>query len=214
VRLIGNDPWQLGDLHTPAGWDEFCFVQDMPIALAGDIAVHIPPEYAFAYDFVMMVGKFLHTKYGDLWSEHRNFYLSLKHTMVPKGQPQTRPGWHTDGYGTDDLAFLWCDAVPTLFLKQAMRVSENDERALSRMNEFADVTKSEHGLPGRVYGMDDTVIHAPSSSYHLQPRRFMKLSVSRYAYDLKGNARNRLLPTEWQPTRERGVNRNQPENRG
>lgn len=212
TRLIGNDPTDLGTL-TIEGWDEFCFVQDMPVKLAGEPAVRVPHALSFASTFVAMVHAYLFEKYGDGWVNLRYLYLCAKHTIVDRGHTQTRPGWHTDGYGSDDLSFLWCDAVPTMFLKQAMRLPEDDELAMERMNALADTDNLERGLINRVYGMDDTVIHAPSQAHYVQPRRFLKLSVSRYPYNLAGNARNPLLPTPWEPTRERGTGRNCPEDK-
>lgn len=213
IRLIGNDPIVLGELAM-GGWDEFCFVQDMPVKLAGDTKLVLPEDLSFAGLFIGMIVDHLKATTHPRWLKGRNFYLTAKHTYVDAGRVQTRPGWHTDGYGTDDLSFLWSDCVPTEFLKQALRVREDDGSMLRTLTLEADEGNRDHGKAGVVYGMDDTVIHRPGTSYHGEWRRFLKLSVSQYAYDLKGNARNPGLPTPWQPTRERGRERNNPENKG
>lgn len=214
TKLIGNDPWDLGDLAIP-DWDEFMFVQDMPISLPGG-GVVLPNNLKFAAPFVERVREYLSASKPAGWLDERYFYLCAKHTLVGKDSQQTRPGWHTDGFGTDDLSFLWADCLATTFLYQAMRVNvDSDIGSMVLMKTEAKDANARQGYDQTIYGMDDTVIHAPTINTTGEPRarRFLKLSVSRYPYDLAGNARNPLLQTPWQPNRKRVAHRNNPENR-
>lgn len=223
TRTIGKMPANLGSLSLPA-WREFCFVQDLPILTpeSGSLWLRVPSHVQALVPMAMMVRNHLLQVFGERWLKQRYMYLTAKHTHVCYGQHQTREGWHTDGFGTDDLAFLWCDSTPTLVLDKPMIVSTDDREALAQMQ--AEGKRCLYGQAyngpryitqldtNRLYMLDDQVIHSPAPAERDGFRRFAKISVSKYPYDLEGNAVNDMLPTNWSPTRKRGEHRNNPEN--
>lgn len=226
TRTIGKMPANLGSLDLPA-WREFCFVQDMPILTpeSGSLWLRVPHHLQALVPMAMAVRNHLIRSMGERWLKERYMYLTAKHTHVSYGQHQTREGWHTDGFGTDDLAFLWCDSTPTLVLDKPMIVSTNDREALEQMQAegkrelyamaYDQVIRNNHIRKldtHRLYMLDDQVIHTPAVAERSGFRRFAKISVSKYPYDLLGNATNDMLPTNWTPTRLRDVCRNNPEN--
>ena len=43
-------------------------------------------------------------------------YLTAKTLWVSGDNIGNRPGWHSDGFGTDDVNYIWYDRAPTEFI--------------------------------------------------------------------------------------------------
>ncbi|MBZ5864318.1 hypothetical protein LAG72_24625, partial [Escherichia coli] len=51
---------------------------------------------------------------GSRWQDSF-VYLSVKILHVTPDAPGNRPGWHSDGFLTNDLNYIWADRNPTEF---------------------------------------------------------------------------------------------------
>jgi len=52
----------------------------------------------------------------SLWEKY--IYLTAKHIHVTPEYPGNRPGYHADGFGTEDINYIWTDKYPTVFCIQ------------------------------------------------------------------------------------------------
>jgi hypothetical protein len=143
-------------------------------------------------------------------------YLTAKTLWVSGDYIGNRPGWHSDGYRTTDVNYIWCDRAPTDFLHApaGLKLDEDCDTSLQQMNGY--------GLRPGMYGaeivqfpdkhllrLDETVIHRSPASFAPGMRTFVKVSISESRYNLIGNSVNHQLPIpgEMFP---RGETRNHP----
>jgi hypothetical protein len=144
-------------------------------------------------------------------------YLSVKITHVTPDAPGNRPGWHSDGFLTDDLNYIWADRNPTQFLllPEGKEISTHADHTLS-MRDFEGKASiyPEYQLNGQantLYRLDQTVIHRVSPNVETGKRAFIKVSVSDKPYVQLGNSINHDLPAHPLPTLERKADRNCPQ---
>ena len=69
-------------------------------------------------------------------------YITCKNLFVEPGSFGNRPGWHCDGFGTDDINYIWMDNSPTEILLGDYIVPNNDRKSLFSMNEHAVSNKN------------------------------------------------------------------------
>ncbi len=125
-------------------------------------------------------------------------YLTAKTLWVTADNPGNRPGWHSDGFMTDDLNFIWSDCNATLFWEPEERVAftQDHHASLAEMEAAAEADVEHH----RVYPdktlllLDERVIHRVADVAKPGMRTFVKVSISRHKYNLVGNSINHALP--------------------
>lgn len=117
--------------------------------------------------------------------------------FVGGGVTANRPGWHCDGFMSDDLNYVWYDCVPTLFTEWVPELSPDHSLSLKEL-EWADPNLCDYKVvyPNKhLLRLDDKVIHAVDTDVPEQiMRTFVKITVSKDRYNLKDNSRNPLLP--------------------
>lgn len=180
---------------------ELLFVQYMPIKLAnGDQKFEIPQNLQFCQELINKI-------------EHDTddyVYLTVKNLFVTPDNMGNRPGWHIDGFGTNDVNYIWSDSAPTEFCIQEFSLSQDHELSMDQMSQQA----SERNI--RTYGthnlikLDSTMVHRVPVHTISGFRVFIKISVSKDKYNLKGNAHNYLLDYNWHMY-DRSVERNHPQ---
>lgn len=124
-------------------------------------------------------------------------YITAKHTWVAPGTPANRPGWHSDGFLTDDENFIWCDSMPTIFNTSDFVVDADHEKSL---DQFWPQALPENDLTYPAYSLlqlDQYVIHRVDEPTKGQWRTFVKISVSANQYNLTGNSHNYDLNYNW-----------------
>lgn len=118
-----------------------------------------------------------------------NIYVTAKTLHCAAGCLGARPGWHTDGFGTDDLNYIWCDRSPTVFCVQDGLNIRNDEHAsMLDMEEQCRVTRTYPA--GTLLALDRYVIHRPEEIVMPGVRTFFRLSFSPDPYNFLGNSIN------------------------
>lgn len=192
----GTAPKILGEFDIEA--TEFCYVQYLPIALPGDIW-RIPPNLMWVAPLMNCV---------EVWATDY-VYLTVKHVFVSGSDCGNRPGWHSDGFGTDDLNYIWCDRSPTEFAIQPFKLSADCSTSMQEMeDQFVHGTEIVYP-PKTLLLLDQGVIHRTPTFCAPGYRTFVKISVSKHRYNLKGNAHNYLLDYDWDMV-ERTAERNHP----
>ena len=126
-------------------------------------------------------------------------YITVKKMYVSPSVTANRPGWHADGFGTDDLNYIWYDSVPTLFaVGEDFHVTEGDHvKSLQEFERdaFSPANKIVTYPAGHLLKLDPYVVHAVDTNVKDQVMRtFVKVSVSDDLYNLKDNSINPLFP--------------------
>ena len=135
-------------------------------------------------------------KRSNEWVYNGYVYVTAK-TMWVNGSTANRPGWHSDGFLTDDLNFIWMNSSPTVFcIDQLTDFVADHELSLSEMQQWADARPLKHvRYPVEHLSMlDEGVIHKVDDQMTPGIRTFVKISISRHPYALKGNSINHELP--------------------
>lgn len=136
-------------------------------------------------------------------------YITAKTLWVSGDYIGNRPGWHIDGFGTDDVNYIWCDRAPTEFIAGDFGISDDCEQSMKDMEALAEKNESIFFKDKHLLRLDNTVIHRSPVMFAPGMRSFVKISVSKNVYNLEGNSVNHLLGDfiEYQP---RNVERNHP----
>lgn len=138
-------------------------------------------------------------------------YLSARKGWASPDNPLNRPGWHSDGFLTQDLNFVWWEGPGTRFAVQDFVVDENHVTSLLQFDEQVKEENvvsvlRQHGL----YAMDQSHVH---STPLIEPpgcmRSYVKVSLSNERYNLENNSHNYLFDYCW-PLSVRHQVRNDP----
>lgn len=194
----GSAPTRCGRFAAHAS--EMIFVQYMPIKMP-DTPLCVPRHLECFYP---LLGPAVH---DDHFGKY--IYLTAKHLYVEEDRCFNRPGWHIDGFGTDDINYIWTDRGPTEFCEQHFELSDDCDESMAQMETGARpeniCTYGAHEL----LRLDNKVVHRAPMSISAGMRTFVKISISRDRYNLYGNAHNYLLNYDW-PMVPREEKRNHP----
>ena len=140
-------------------------------------------------------------------------YLTAKCMFISPTSSINRPGWHSDGFGTEDINYIWSDHNPTQYIVGRFEdVPDDDIESLKYFEEKGLQSTLDLDLrycsENSIYRLDETVIHSVTP-YIGKPRlrHFVKVSFSKDRYNLKGNSHNYDLNYKWEML-ERGEVRN------
>lgn len=156
------------------------------------------------------LGRIMLDEPDRVWESY--VYITAKTLWVTPENPGNRPGWHSDGFMTDDLNYIWSDCNPTEFWVPEKLVELTQDHTVS-MREMDELVQPHEQL---VYGnkhllkLDETVIHRVQDLAAPCMRTFVKISVSKHQYRLKGNSINHELGLDWEYV-DRQAERNTPE---
>lgn len=212
MALVGNPPLDLG-LHDHH-FDEMMFWMYCPISVPGS------SHYVCGAQLRQFAPLINACRDHDPEAFEANYaYVTAKTLWVEGQYIGNRPGWHTDGFGTDDVNYIWSDRAPTEFfiIDPVQPISDDCEQSMMDMEcLFVMVDQMSPYYPALVYEdkhllrLDPTVMHRCPVGFEPGMRTFFKLSLSKDRYNLKGNAVNYLLPeTNW-PLVDRVEARNHP----
>lgn len=207
--IVGDLPRDLGlvDLQPT----EMMFWLYCPISVPGDHSFHLPENLR---QFIRIIRE-------ARWDDMERFvdsyiYLTAKTLWVEGSYIGNRPGWHCDGFGTDDINYIWSDRAPTEFLKleKLLAVSSDCTKSMIQMTDYADFPlrfeSSRVEFPDKhLLRLDPSVVHRSPVKFDPGMRTFVKVSMSQNRYDLVGNSINHLLPLE-APAAPRKTERNHP----
>ena len=137
-------------------------------------------------------------------------YLTAKKMYQVNGCSFNRKGYHSDGFLTDDINYIWSDKNPTVFNYSSFKLTQEDTISLYEMDKQANKKTIKIYPENSLLRLDQFNIHKVNENKELVLRTFVKVSFSSNKYDLKGNSKNYLLDYDWK-TRDRGLERNIPQ---
>lgn len=131
--------------------------------------------------------------YGDSF-----VYVTAKFMYQQVNKPFNRPGWHSDGFMTSDINYIWCDRCPTIFNSSKFVLSQDDKKSLAEMEQQA-IPKNNYSFPDNtLLRLNQFNIHKCADVTASGMRTFLKISFSGDRYDLIGNTHNYLLDYDWE----------------
>ena len=182
--------------------EEMCFVQYMPIKFPWSF-IRIPDNLEWVQPMVDIL------KENGSWSDEDYVYLTAKHLYVTPDNIGNRPGWHIDGYLSDDTNYIWYNRFPTEVANGEFHLSPDHEMSLVQMEEQVDCTQIVTFPNYSILKLDPFTVHRSPIITEGSMRTFVKISVSKFKYNLKGNAHNYLFDYDWRMY-PRNATRNHP----
>lgn len=142
--------------------------------------------------------------------EDKYVYVTAKTLFCTPTALGNRPGWHSDGFGTDDLNFIWADSNPTEYAYgPEFSVEDDCDLSLVAFENYGKYKGGKFCREKHLYLLDQKVIHRVAPRDTAGMRSFLKISVSKHKYNLIGNSRNYELDYDWD-MKPRGEERNHP----
>ena len=190
--LIGTAPFSLPEvmyyLYLPV------FMEGAGGDSEGEI-LRLPPNLEICRDMIMGAGEHEQAN-GREW---KYIYLSARKGWATPDNPLNRPGWHCDGFGTEDQNYVWWQGAGTRFALQSFKdISDDHTLSLKQFEEQIDpsfvATYEQHG----VYHLDRYVVHATPLLTEGGMRQYVKVSFSNEKYNLYNNSHNYLFDYEWE----------------
>lgn len=208
MKKYNQPPIQL-DGDFPIKVDEMMLYQYLPIKMAYEfyIPVDIPIRLR-VFSHVVETALLDYVRHVDFIND-KYVYVSAKHMFVMPGQNLNRLGWHSDGFGTDDVSYIWSNCLPTIWTDGRPSPPTDDSAALSYFNasENIPVYRTE---ANKIYRLDQYVVHACDVATEPTLRAFIKINISKDKYDLIGNSKNYLIDYDWE-MKPRKAERNHPQ---
>lgn len=210
-KIYGKRPANLGliDLNPK----EMMFWLYCPIKLPDQFPMTAPENLQQFWDILFKVRQTVTDSLGLPYWVNSFVYLTAKTLWVTADNPGNRPGWHSDGFMTDDLNFIWSDCNGTLFWEPDDLVCfvQDDRASLAEMEAAAEPDVDHHTVyPDKhLLLLDQGVIHRVADVKTPGMRTFVKVSISRHKYNLVGNSINHALPLPADYV-ERAAERNHP----
>ena len=189
---------------------EMMFYQYLPIKLIGQTELKTE-ERLKCFDKIIGTAScdFIGVFGLDMYVESY-VYLTAKYLYHKTGCSFNRPGYHSDGFMTDDINYVWCDSQPTIFNSSNFSLSMDDSGSLVEMEEQAMIENEVSYPVNSLLRLNQFNIHKVSEKNNEGVRAFLKISFSKDKYDLLGNSHNYLLDYDWQ-MKERKSERNIPQ---
>jgi hypothetical protein len=196
----GELPKELGIFEVEA--KEMMFYQYLPIKMP-NATQPIYEQRLKCFD--ALVGEFGLDNYVNSY-----VYLTAKFLYQMPNCSFNRMGWHSDGFLTDDINYVWCDKYPTIFNKTDFDLPLDDLLSMEEMEKqampFNDVIYKENQL----LRLNQFNIHKVAPIIKGGMRTFLKVSISKDEYDLIGNSHNYLINYDWE-MKQRKQERNIPQ---
>lgn len=195
----GKPPVDCGFIECSTS--EMCCWMYLPVKLPGDdLRLSIPQN---AQQFEKIIWKALSNylqEFGDDSLNDKYVYLTAKTLFTTPGNPGNRPGWHSDGFMTDDINYVWSNRNPTIFFEaddqsNLYSFAADHSYSLTQMDDLCE----RPGAKWRTYPdktllrLDETVLHKVDTDIEPGMRTFVKVSISKERYALEGNSINHEL---------------------
>ena len=193
----GNRPTALGKLDIM--FPEVMFYLYLPVKMEGSNEIRLPPNLKWMSPALELID----------FDEDDYIYVTAKNTWFNLNGSYNRPGWHSDGFLTEDINYLWSDVVSPEFCIQPFRLTHDHDLSLREMEMQAE-EKNVRLWPAKTFlKIDSSVIHRTPPVRQEGFRGFLKVSVSKNRYRLGRNSHNHLFEYDWEMT-DRKLSRNDP----
>lgn len=204
----GELPKDLGTFTVDC--QEMLFYQYLPIKMIGKFDLVYEPRLKCFEELILAITSDFIQEFGIEEFDKSYIYLTAKHMYQVPNCSFNRNGYHSDGFLTKDINYIWSDCHPTIFNTSDFNLSLDDATSILEMEWQA--------LPENNVMFDDNTllrlnqfnIHKVNSTDKASMRTFIKVSFSKDKYDLVGNAHNHLIDYQWSMVK-RKVERNIPQ---
>lgn len=207
-KTYGQYPKDLGIVMIPL--KEMMFYQDLPIKMADHEPIKFDKRLKAVSPIFMMAAMDFIQSYGFRRFKRSYMYTSVKRLFQSPGCSFNRPGYHADGFGTEDVNYVWSDCCPTIFNVGEFTLSDDDVISMQEMEKQADRMNEIYYPNHSLLRIDQYVIHKVGEVKEPGVRTFVKVTFSLDRYNLEGNAHNHEFDYEWN-MRPRGATRNVPQ---
>ena len=203
-----------GDLPKSLGMykikcQEMMFYQYLPIKLI-HTSIRIEERLNCFNDLIILSINDYVNKYGLEKYNNSYVYLTAKYMFQTTGCSFNREGYHSDGFLTNDINYIWCDKNPTIFNNSIFNLTLDDNISMLEMNNQAltenEIVYSENEL----LRLNQYNIHKVADVINPGMRTFVKISISKDKYDLIGNSHNYEFDYDW-TMKQRQIKRNIPQ---
>lgn len=204
-RIYGASPVDLGLVDIES--KEMMFWLYCPIKLPGHALSVVPDNLK---QFIPLIREAVFDITYKQWYDSY-VYITAKTLFVTADNPGNRPGWHSDGFMTDDLNYVWSDCNGTMFWEpdEAVEFTQDHKLSLDEMQKAADAGPHVVYPDKHLLRLNQGVIHRVADVTKPGVRTFVKISVSKDKYDLVGNSVNHKLAPDWE-YKDRILERNAP----
>ena len=108
-----------------------------------------------------MIKKIIRHELHGIGGEFTHIYVTARRGYATPGNPLNRPGWHSDGFGTSDVNYVWTDRYPTLFAEQPFeQISADHVDSVRQFAEQVDPARIRTYPDKTLMRLDPSVIHA------------------------------------------------------
>lgn len=183
---------------------EMMFYMYLPIKMIDSFWVKVPKSLEVFRPLIDAV-----LKHEMKHIENKYLYLTAKHIYATPDNVGNRAGYHSDGFGTDDINYIWTNKYPTVFCVQDFDLSDDCALSMQQMEEQAKPENEITYPVNTLIKLTQDVIHRTPTIEEGGMRTFVKLSVSSEKYNLEGNSHNHLIDYDWKMY-ERSEVRNHP----
>jgi hypothetical protein len=207
----GKPPTEVGkiDVHC----DEFMSWLYCPVWMPDQQHWAFPPNLRWARTIVDRAALHWLDTIDSLLDTY--VYLTAKHGYATPDNPLNRPGWHCDGFGTEDINYVWWEGAGSQFMvgDLGLEVSSDHVESMRQFDfravlwlagtHYGRMPTEEPNLAIRSYPertllrLDPFVVHSTPELEHGQMRTFVKVSFSKHRYNLLGNSHNFGFDYDW-----------------
>ncbi|PRY29782.1 hypothetical protein CLV58_12544 [Spirosoma oryzae] len=193
VKFVGSEAVSLGVFDL--GIKEMMCYLYLPVKMIDSRLVDMEPRLEVLYPLLDAAIDDYTANYGEVYE--RYIYVTAKRLFVTPDNIGNRPGWHCDGWGTDDINYIWTDTHPTVYNRSSFFVRKNDVDALADLESQA-MPSNDYTLPvNSLVRIDSLTPHRTPTINESGMRTFVKISISRHRYNLEGNSHNYLFDYDW-----------------
>jgi len=189
---------------------EMMFYQYLPIKLKGELHLMYEPRLLCFRDLILKVKRDYIDTFGNDEYNNSYIYLTAKYLYQTKNNSYNRFGWHSDGFLTDDINYIWSDKFPTIFNTSDFNLTLDDSISMKEMEQQAKEENNVVFKNNQILRLDQYNIHKVAPVTEEGMRTFVKVSFSKDQYNLIGNSHNYLLDYNWKMV-ERKKERNTPQ---
>lgn len=204
----GQRPEDLGAFRVEC--NEMLFYQYLPIKLKGRGLPQLEERIECFKDLINTVCRNFTKEFGLDEYFDSYVYLTVKNKYQVDGCSFNRKGYHSDGFMTNDVNYIWCDRNPTTFNFGKFVLTLNDTASLIEMEQQAQKSKEYQYPDNTLLRLNQYNIHKVTDNGFQGMRCFVKISFSKDKYNLFGNSKNYLLDYDWEMI-PRELNRNIPQ---
>lgn len=193
--MYGKLPKQLGQHEVEC--NEMMLYQYLPVKQPGS---HLPvyEDRLKCYDSLIgLISCDYIGAYGLDNFVNSYMYITAKYMYQSPGCSFNRPGWHSDGFMTHDINYIWSDKDSTVFNDSKFCLTMDDELSLKQMAAQALPNRNITYPVNTLLRLDQYNIHRVGETTQGM-RNFLKASFSKDKYDLIGNSHNYLLEYNWE----------------